>query len=305
MRKHWIWMAIAVIGVLAWSQVAGAAILGSHSFSWWDDPVGGVIVTPLGGPAPGPGAVRLVDVNEWHLDQAQTAQWYMGGAVAGLPANPFNPLNRTGVTAGSVIPGVANSEAFVYEIANVNFGSGNGFTFSGGNPGVNDLSGINVTDMFGALNITAPFPGSQFMFTPGQLGSILDLTPGYAPAAQQDWAFNAFAGAGNFEWDIPNWPGPADPIPAIPPPVVRPGVLAGTSAVFGYAMPGNWLDAVDSGWIHSWDFVQPNPSFQVNVIPTVPGFSGPMAIPEPGSLALLAVGGLWVGAARRRSRRTT
>jgi len=304
MRRYgYVGCAVVAIIVIGWSSAAGGAIIGSHSFSWWDDPALGVVVTPLGGPPPSAAAVRLLDLKEWHLDQPQTTQWYAGAAIAGLPANPFNAVNRTGMTAGSVIPAVAGAEAFIYEITNVNFGSGNGFTFSGGG-GANDLSGINIVDLHGALNITAPAVGSQFMFTNGQLGAILDLTGGYAPAAQQDWDFNAHSGIGNFEWDIPNWPGPTDPLPPAPPPVVRPGVLLGSSAVLGYAMPGNWLDAVNDGWVHSWDFppMIPPPSSQVNITPTVPGFSGPMVIPEPASLMLLAAGG-WVIVGRRRRRR--
>lgn len=303
MKKLILTIAVAA-ALLAWTSAAGAAILGAHSFSWWDDPAAGVVVTPLGGPAPGPGAVHLINLREWHLDQAQSTQWYNGMAIAGLPPNPFNAANRTAMTAGSAIPAVNGSEAFIYEITNVNFGSGNGFSFSGGSPGVNDLSGINVADLHGALNVTAPFAGSQFMFTTGQLGGILDLTGGYAPGALQDWDFNAHSGIGNFEWDIPNWPGPNDPFPPPPPPAtVRPGVLPGTSAVFGYAMPGNWLDAVNDGWVHSWDFPPAAPSFQVNVTPTVMGFSGPMVIPEPGTLAIISIGGLVVLGARGKRRR--
>jgi hypothetical protein len=124
---------------------ASATILGSHAFTWWDDP--GLLftaVTPLGAPPPSPGSIALFDLREWHLDQAQTATWYGGGAIAGLPLNPFNAANRTGLLGA--IPPVAGSEAFIYELTNTGFGSGGGFSFSNPfPPGLNDLSGITST----------------------------------------------------------------------------------------------------------------------------------------------------------------
>ena len=284
---------LGVIGVLligVWPSTAGAAVLGQHAFSWWDDPLGAgtVVVLPQGVPGP-PGGTHLMDLEEWHLDQAQTTQWYAGGAVPGLPVNPFNAANRTGMTPGSVIPGVAGAEAFIYELTNVNYQSGNGpvggppFTFTDPQPpgpGVNDLSGINIIDTWGALNISAPFAGSQFMFT-HLLGptDILDMTAG-SVGAVSDWDFNTFAGPGNFEWDIS--------------PAAGPGVVSGLPpAVFGYAMPGNWQDAVNDGWVHSWEPLGPT---QVNIANGFGGFSGPL--PEPASLFLLLLGGL--AALRRR-----
>ena len=115
--------------------------------------------------------------------------------------------------------------------------------------GVNDLSGINIIDTHGALLISGPVGGSQFMFTDhGAAAKILDLTPGHPAGSLQDWDFNAFAGAGNFEWDINNEPDLAGHGGAL----IRPGVipLPGSSAVFGYAMPGHWLDAVKASRFH-------------------------------------------------------
>jgi hypothetical protein len=82
------------------------------------------------------------------------------------------------------------------------------------------------------------------MFTDhGAAAKTLDMTPG-SLGGVQDWDFNAFAGPGNFEWDIT--PGPF----GLP---TNPGILAGGApGVFGFAMPGNWFDAVNSGWAHSW-----------------------------------------------------
>lgn len=284
-------------GVLLAFCGAGAqsAILGQHSFTWWDD---GVVcnVTPFGAPAPTPGSVPLFHINEWHLDQAFTTNWYNGNAIAGLPLNPFNAANRAGVTQGSVIPAVAGAEAFIYEILNVQYNSGNGigpfanppysFTTPPGNLGQNDLSGINIRDTHGALSVAAPVVGTQFMSSFSiPTGTILDLTPAFVPGALQDWDFNAHSGAGNFEWDIPN---------------VGVGAFSGgPSIVFGYAMPGNWLDAVNDGWVHSWNFPAGAAPVQVNITPTLFGFSGPKQIPTPGVPILLGAGGLLMLRRRR------
>lgn len=276
---------------------ANAAPIGQHSFTWWDDGVA-CNVTPLGAPPPTANAIPLFHMNEWHLNQADTTLWYNGNAIAGLPLNPFNAANRAGLSPGSVIPVVGGAEAFIYEIKNVNYNSGNGFppfnappySFTGpvGFPGQNDLSGVNVRDTHGALAVSAPAPGTQFMSSFSiPSGTILDLTPGFVPGVLQDWDFNAHSGAGNFEWDIPNTPGV--------------GAFAGGPAiVFGYAMPGNWLDAVSDGWAHSWNFPVGAAPMQVNLTPTLLGFSGPM-IPSPGAAGLLGLGALLI-ARRRRER---
>ena len=276
------------IGVVAFvPMIANAAVINQHSFTWWDDPNQGVIVTPLGAANPTGNATQLLNLREWHVDQAQTQAWYGGGPNANLPANPFNAANRIGLTPGSVILPVAGAEAFIYEITNVGYGSGNTnvaggpFTFTGlsGFPGQNGLSGINIIDDGGALQVSGLVPGSQFMFNTG----ILDLTPGSA-GVPDDWDFNAFSGAGNFEWDIQ--------------PTVGNGLFPGQSAVFGFAMPGNWRDQVNNGWVHSWN-AQVG---QVNVTPPVPGFSGPRPLPEPSTLTILGLGlaGVCAAAVRRK-----
>ena len=190
-----------------------------------------------------------------------------------------------------------NAEAFICQIVNVGYGSGNGpvvagpFSFTNG-VGLNDLSEINIIDRHGALNIAPPVPGSQFMSTtllPGGVpGTVLDMNPGaIIPGGVQDWDFNAFSGPGNFEWDIS---------PRNSPGVVAPPLGPG---VFGFAMPGNRLDAVSDGWIHSWDA-----NGQINMTPAVFGFSGLKPIPEPLAwiLLLLSTGTLgtyrWKGSRR-------
>ncbi|RMH25795.1 MAG: hypothetical protein D6693_08475 [Planctomycetota bacterium] len=305
--KHVFALGASFSAAMLASAPVSASILGSHAFTWWDDPGLGVVVTALGAPAPTAASTALFDLREWHLDQNQTQALYSGfaGATTGMGiANPFNPASHAGgLTAGSVLPGaIAGAEAFIYQLTNRNFGSGNGFTFSGppNQPGANGLSGINVIDTHGALGITGPAAGSQFMFTNNAAGlGVLDLTAGHALGSQNDWEFNAFAGAGNFEWDINNEPGPAHPAAG---PLVRNGVLAGQSAIFGFAMPGLWRDAVNNGWVHSWDLTPAGaliPSSQVNITPTMFGFSGPARIPTPGALAIF---GLALGAAARRRR---
>jgi uncharacterized protein (TIGR03382 family) len=306
MKQYFFSRTIILLGIMVVASlptVATAGILGQHAFTWWDDPQApGVVVTPLGSPPPNPAAVQLFDFEEWHLDQAQTTQWYAGAPVGGLPVNPFNPGNRTGVTFGSAFPAVAGAEGFIYRLTNVNYGSGNGlpagppFTFTDPvppGPGVNDISGINIIDTHGALGVSTPFPGSQFMFTTIQASAILDTTPG-SLIAPQDWDFNAFS-PGSFEWDLS--------------PGAGAGVVSGfPPAVFGFAMPGNWRDAVNNGWVHSWNPNLPaGPALQVNITaPIVFGFSGPQPLPsttpEPSTFTLAILGLLTLGMTGRRRR---
>ncbi len=295
MRYTQLFVSYAMIAGLTAS--ADASILGQHNFSWWDDAQMGVFITPQGALPPTPGSIHLFDLDEWHLDQAQTSQWYAGQAIAGVTAvNPFNAANRNGMTMGSQINAINGAELFLYQLTNINYGAGNGFSapfsFTSG-VGTNDLSGINISDTHGALNISSPVAGSQFMFSHNiPAGSILDLTPGAAGiGASQDWDFNAYSGAGNFEWDIQETNGVLNGVG---------GVIGLPPLVFGYAMPGNWFDAVNDGWVHSWNApgggVTP---IQVNVANGFGGFSGPM-IPSPASLTLLCIGGVL---ATRRHRR--
>ena len=168
----------------------------------------------------------------------------------------------------------------------------------GSTGGQNDISGINIVDSHGATNIALPVVGSQFMFTETlPFGNVLDLTPG-SLVQPHDWDFNAFSPPGNFEWDIDAFHGSGITFGLGP---IGPVGLAG--GLFGYAMPGNWLDGVNDGWVHSWDLfgTPPVSSTQFNVAdpPGVVGFSGPIPInggepivPEPSTVALLGLGGL-------------
>lgn len=293
MKRKCLVLTLAMGAVVALPAAAAAGIIGQHHFSWWDDPQMGVMVTPQNLPPPTPNSILLLNLDEWHLDQPQTTAWYNGLPILGLPPNPFNPANRTGMTPGSVPAPVAGAEGFIYQIKNINYGSGNanaaGLPFSFTDPvppgpGVNDLSGINIIDTWGALNVSPALPNSQFMFTT-LLGpsAILDLTPG-SVVAPQDWDFNAFAGPGNFEWDIS--------------PANGAGVVMGLpSGVFGFAMPGNWLDAVNDGWVHSWNPMGPA---QVNIANGFGGFSGPRVIPEPATLAIVILSGAFLCRRKRR-----
>ena len=285
---------VVAVAVLLFAGTAPASIIGQHAFTWWDVN-GGIIVSPIGqDPAPGI-SIRLLDLKEWQLDQVQTTAWYNGQAIAGLPANPFNAANRTGLI-GAITP-QASAEAFIYEITNVNYFSGNGFLWSDPappGPGINDLSGINIIDSGGALAISGLAAGSQFISTTIAASTMLDLTAGSVFGTPQDWDFNAYAGGGNFEWDIRSENGA--------------GVVSGLpSAVLGFAMPGNWLDRVNDGWVHSWnasDPSQPPPppptSIQVNLLNSVGGFSGPAIIPAPAAIGSgLALLGM-IGMRRRR-----
>jgi len=288
-------VSLAVVSGFALS--AGANVLGQHHFSWWDDAQLGVMIMPQGAPAPTPGAVHLFDVDEWHLDQAQTSQWYAGQMVAGVNAtNPFNAANRNGMTLGSQIVPIVGGELFLYQLNNINYGAGNGvlapFSFTNG-VGMNDLSGINISDTHGALNFASPMAGSQFMFSHNiPMGSILDLTSGAAGiGASQDWDFNAFSGGGNFEWDIQETNGVSNGVG---------GVIGLPPLVFGFAMPGNWGDAVNDGWVHSWNLPGGGAlPWQVNQANGFGGFSGP-AIPSPSSFFLLGCGALLATLHRRR-----
>ena len=79
----------AAILLAVMSGVASAAILGQHSFTWWDDSNLGLMVTPLNAPPPTAASVPLLDLHEWHLDQADTTAWYAGAAVPGAPQQPL------------------------------------------------------------------------------------------------------------------------------------------------------------------------------------------------------------------------
>lgn len=77
----------------------------------------------------------------------------------------------------------------------------------------------------------------------------------------------------------------------------------GLPGVFGFAMPGNWLDGVNDGWVHSWN-VTP---IQVNLANATGGFSGPRIVPLPAALWLLGagvLGYLGLGGARREDPHT-
>ena len=58
----------------------------------------------------------------------------------------------------------------------------------------------------------------------------------------------------------------------------------GPSAVFGYVMPGTWNDALNDGWVHSWD--QAGVGLQVNIAKGTNGLSGPKAVPVPAAILL-------------------
>lgn len=278
------------------ATLAGAQVLGQHHLTWWDDAALGVSVTLQGAPPPTPNAIALFNLDEWHLTQAATTNWYLGLPVANLPVNPFNGANRMGMTPGSLIPAVGGAEGFIYQITNVNYFNGNGpppfqappfsFTTPPAGLGQNDLSGINIRDTHGALGISGIAPGSQFMFSANLVvGTVLDLTPGtLGIPASQDWDFNAYTGPGNWEWDIDT---------------AGIGASIGIGPiVFGFAMPGNWQDARNAGHVHSWNMPIGAPPFQVNIAGSIDGFSGPLPSPA-GAMVLLGLGCL-VG---RRSRR--
>ncbi len=288
-----------ITGVGALLSLGGSAVvgqvLGNHDRMWWDDPNFGVLSNPRNLPPPTPQSMPLFRMTEWHLSQAATQAWYNGLPIPGLPLNPFNAANRNGMTVGSAIVPVNNAEAFIYEVTNLGYFNGNGpppfqappytFTTPPGMLGQNDLSGINIIDTHGALQLALPVAGSQFMFSHNLVvGSILDLTPASAGIpASQDWDFNAYTGPGNWEWDIDTAGVGAS--------------MALPSIVFGYAMPGNWLDALNDGHAHSWNMPAGAAPFQVNVAFANQGWSGPM-IPAPTAGLALAIGA--AGLLRRR-----
>jgi hypothetical protein len=284
-RRHSFALLVMLLTMAMVPGTVSATILGSHAFAWWDTPGGVQVTTSLTPPVPG-ASTLLLGLEEWHLDQAQTTQWYNGIAISGLPTNPFNGANITAMTPGSVIMPVVGAEAFIYRISNLGYASGDNFSFSVGG-GVNGISGININDTWNALQTALPVAGSQFMFNLGWL----DLTPGDAGGVE-DWDFNAFAGPGNFEWDITPFQGQT-------PGQGRFGIVPNfaNAAVFGFAMPGMWYDAVNDGWVHSWESSVPT---QVNIADAIGGFSGPRPIPEPSTMLLLGAGLAAVGILRRK-----
>lgn len=276
--KKWILGLVAAGLILGIACGEGkGAVLGIYETFWWDDPVtNSVVVTPTIALKPSPDAELLLGLIMEHLDQAQTTDFYNS-----LP-DPWY-----GVKAA-----VTDAEAFIYTVTNGSYGSGNGppwtvgpfsFTTPPGNLGANGISGINIIDTHGALNVAMPVPNSQFIYT---TRGILDFSPTSTPGAEEDWEFNAVSGPGNFEWTLS---------PALGNGIVGPG----DRAVFGFAMPGHWQHAFNDGWVHSWQQDGPSP---VNTAFAINGYLGPSVIPEPTTLAvwsLLGAIGISVGWWRR------
>jgi len=318
---------LAFASLLIMPATSNATILQSSSVSWWYDPSFPILLhTPLGvAPAIAPDATRLLDIKSWHIDQTQTQAWYAGQDVLGLPRSPFNlnpPVIPPAIsvdlllTVGSTIIPIEGAEAFVYEITNVNYDSGNSFSFStptgSGNTGI---SGVRISAPGEPLPGNDIVPGSQFMskyrLFPINLahtlfGSVneVDLTTYQQDSELRDWVMNA---SEDIEWLL----GIDDFLATFT--GVPPGdesALIGESFVFGFAMPGHWSAQVVGGSVNSWKAGHGSDAELVNATPRTIGFLAPnerilgpneqVKATEPTTLAVFGFGLAALGWMRRR-----
>ena len=129
-----------------------------------------------------------------------------------------------------------------------------------------------------------PNPGTSNGFSgfetalPAGVPDLMDL---YAP--NSSWVFDCCSGQ-PVEWDIPNSLGP--------------GVMPGESGVFGFSSKPRFI-AESTGWFHTWQGSQTDLVFYApgNGV-EVPDVIQP-PLPEPASLALMAIGVFSFGVSRR------
>ena len=170
-----------------------------------------------------------------------------------------NAVNVTQTAHGSPMPGPGPINVYVYSITNLTYGN------SPVTPGGNGVSGFNIVNQFLAPNLG--------MWGSNAANDWWDVSAGNQPFPQ------------NFEWDIDRNNNGFDGDGF--------GILQGqTYDSFMYAVPDGTPHGILPAWVHSWSgggALEQPAAFQIDV--TQGGFvSGP--IPEPATLALLALGGL-------------
>jgi len=123
------------------------------------------------------------------------------------------------------------------------------------------------------------------LFLPSPIPEIADLT---APSGIPPWEVDCCSGS-PVEWDIRNSAGL--------------GVMPGNSGIFSFTTLPRAVAINDNGWFHTWQN-----DVQTNIVPTigmhVPWVPGLQPIPEPGTLALLALTPFALIAGRKGTRKS-
>ena len=145
------------------------------------------------------------------------------------------------------------------------------------------VSNIGFDPVPGATN---GFSGFE-LFLPTDIPEITDITPN--GSSTPPWEINCCSGHA-VEWDIRD--------------SVGNGVMIGETGIFSFLTDPRDVAINDSGWFHSW-----RRGGQTDIIttvgmhvPWVPGLS-PISTPEPGVVALFAIGLIGLGFATRRRQR--
>ena len=120
------------------------------------------------------------------------------------------------------------------------------------------------------------------LYLPSPIAEIADITPN--PSSTPPWDINCCSGNPT-EWDIDNTTGL--------------GIMPGDTGIFSFTTDPRAVAINNDGWFHTWQN-----DVQTDIVPTpgmhVPLVPGLQPLPEPGTLALVALGVISLGLTRRK-----